>query len=466
MYSYNLPETRNAATIDLAVAARDVIAYSTMDTLSHNGDPMFSSLDELTWDVIVPVCIYYGLLNKRMRFEGPKRPMADHKNLRSYIAYYLFARGDNSLVRGKWADKLGFDSSGFPSILRSIYPSLPVHADFAQDDVFRNYTYLWYVLNITRDSQDPKPSDISFFTDITSVTVNKGLLKKTLLDKNGVFYNFVKEFLKGPINRSRKNPEVDVVSELYPLTSNAPTSLELNTAAVGPEEGADRSPDIVRAIRPILSLNSGPNTAVSGLCAMESAPLDALAILAGKDDLSGKSVYRHLDKVCSTLKTRHIMDLIHDSAKSEILDHAGRNASEDKYYHSRILVLPNQENKARVVAQGDCFTQMVLYPVHTFLKSVSRNIHMSYMEDQVAGIELLKELTANPDNLPVGMDATAMTDRFSIEPQRVVLRCLLGDDELADDLLRLMVDREFVYTTPDRVDHTLRYNQGQGMGIY
>lgn len=92
----------------------------------------------------------------------------------------------------------------------------------------------------------------------------------------------------------------------------------------------------------------------------------------------------------------------------------------DKECLRRIAIFPDKEDKIRVVAILDYFSQTVLRPLHSYLYRKLRRIPQDRTFDQGAFKDSFK-----PVGKVYSADLTAATDRFPIEVQSMVLEGLL-----------------------------------------
>lgn len=132
----------------------------------------------------------------------------------------------------------------------------------------------------------------------------------------------------------------------------------------------------------------------------------------------------------------------------------------EKVYHSKIINTPNPENKQRIVAMVDYWTQAILKPYELYLSKIERKVPNSYMFDQDSGREKARIFTKI--GLPISLDGTDFTDRFPIELQKIVLKYMFNE-ESAEKICRLMTDRSFFVEDLDRY---VRYQVGQPMGMH
>jgi hypothetical protein len=194
--------------------------------------------------------------------------------------------------------------------------------------------------------------------------------------------------------------------------------------------------------------SQGPNSKGRNSDAISTSLYDAKAIIKNKR-LSG-----HLKDVFSITGNDFMMEYINDL--SQYID------DKEKVYHSKIINTPNPENKQRIVAMVDYWTQAALKPYERFLTKVEHKIPNSYMFDQDRGRDMAKKFTSNDNSMPISLDGSDFTDRFPMELQRIVLKHLFNED-VANKICKLMVDRSFYV---EDIDRYIRYQVGQPMGMH
>jgi hypothetical protein len=122
----------------------------------------------------------------------------------------------------------------------------------------------------------------------------------------------------------------------------------------------------------------------------------------------------------------------------------------------RITHFPDKEDKVRVVAIGDYFSQTALRPLHIYLNKVLRKLPADCTFNQSNFIKYTKNWTEF-----YSIDLTAFTDRFPIILVYDILSIRFGK-EYADSWRYLMVEKPFML---DRVN-SIRYEVGTPMGMY
>lgn len=113
--------------------------------------------------------------------------------------------------------------------------------------------------------------------------------------------------------------------------------------------------------------------------------------------------------------------------------------------------------KVRVFAMVDAWTQWVLYPLHSLIFKILKDVPMDGTFDQLKPLEALKASSSL-----YSLDLTAATDRLPISLQRELLGQLL-DREVATAWVNLLVGRS--YRLHDKSGFKdLKYAVGQPMG--
>jgi hypothetical protein len=133
-----------------------------------------------------------------------------------------------------------------------------------------------------------------------------------------------------------------------------------------------------------------------------------------------------------------------------------------EFCHSRLLVIPDPENKVRIAACVDYFSQMMFYPVENLCNRVEALVPNSFMFNQDGGRERARMFTINGN--PYSLDASSFTDRFPMDVQCKVLECLTNK-EFTSEFRALMVNRDFKVPR-SKEGKTVRYNAGQPMGAH
>lgn len=194
---------------------------------------------------------------------------------------------------------------------------------------------------------------------------------------------------------------------------------------------------------------NGPNSQGRGLDALESAHIDAFAVT--NDELVSYNLQKYLQLVDRTDFWNYITDLSQSFTPDGIAVTC-----------SKLVAIEQPENKQRVIAELDYFSQAALLPLHHYLTKVTTSVPNSYVFDQNKGRELVKEFTSDPTAQPQSEDASNWTDRFPMELQESVLKTLFNK-EFARSCRRLLTDRRF--TVQGQKDSVM-YGAGQPMGAF
>nr|QXN75384.1 MAG: RNA-dependent RNA polymerase [Grapevine-associated mitovirus 9] len=126
----------------------------------------------------------------------------------------------------------------------------------------------------------------------------------------------------------------------------------------------------------------------------------------------------------------------------------------------KLSYFPDKENKVRVIAVGDYWSQTALRPLHNYLYSVLRKIPQDQTFDQGAG---LKELALTEEWFS-SVDLSNATDRFPIKVISQLLRAKLPSSYV-DAWEHVMVGYPFVFN--DGISETsVNYQTGNPMGFY
>lgn len=196
--------------------------------------------------------------------------------------------------------------------------------------------------------------------------------------------------------------------------------------------------------------SSGPNSGKTLPDGLISAHLDAIAIINDSNvSWSIKGLSNYIEK-------------------PEYFEYIQNLSSEFQEFYSkdlccsRLAALPQPENKVRIVAIIDYFSQNLLLPLHDYLFEVTRKLPNTYVFDQDKGRELVKSFTSDEEANPQSFDASNFTDRFPWELQECVLE-FLTNKEYARWVRHLLINRDF--KVPGR-KNTVRYGAGQPMGAF
>lgn len=192
--------------------------------------------------------------------------------------------------------------------------------------------------------------------------------------------------------------------------------------------------------------SQGPNSKGRNADAIQTAHLDAKAIS------NNMQLRKNLKNV--------LEEMGNDSLIEYILDLASSVEDCEKVYHSKIINVPNPENKQRIVAMVDYWTQQTLKPLEKFISRVERKVGNSFMFDQDLGRSRAKSFTEG-GNTPISLDGSSFTDRFPLELQLKVLKHLFNED-FATKVGKLMVERMFYV---EDLGKYVKYEVGQPMGM-
>lgn len=214
--------------------------------------------------------------------------------------------------------------------------------------------------------------------------------------------------------------------------------------------------DVVKCISEKLifhdTCKSGPNSSFDGLDALTSSHYDAYAIT------QDTSVSYNLKRYLENIERTDLYDYI--EALASKVDHKER----DKFICSKLVALKQPENKQRVVAIIDYFSQCALLPLHKELCRITKFVPNTYVFDQDKGRDLVKSFTNDPDALPQSSDASNWTDRFPMELQEQLLIVLFNKD-YARKTRHLLTNRDFKISGNGKSSR-VRYGAGQPMGAY
>lgn len=127
----------------------------------------------------------------------------------------------------------------------------------------------------------------------------------------------------------------------------------------------------------------------------------------------------------------------------------------------KISYFPDKEDKVRVIAQGDYFSQTCLRPLHSYLYNCLRKIPQDCTFDQGS----FKTRKAGSD-IYYSVDLSAATDRFPISVISHVLKGLLPSWYVSL-WESIKVGYPFNYRAPNSgVDDMISYSVGNPMGFY
>lgn len=385
--------------------------FSKLSMLMHTFFSDCVTLDQITDDIGTTIGIFNHMIRERGISEGVKR----YKIERQYVLRKLLGLPNQTV------EVLKLDKDGWPNKYRFL-------KDRVQGLDFRNrrksVKYINTILSISRLVKEPDMT-IGSFPSITN-----------------------------PLNKSDQ-----LIDEISEFKSDLPGLLK----DLGIE--CDLDPAILRVkdsscIKGMLSTHSstnvGPNNTIS---------------INGKKYRGNATITSHIDAL-SVINDRELSKNIQRFAtltdNSKVIETMYTLASipESKSWnpnpvHSRLGILSQPENKRRVVAIIDYWSQTLLKPLHNVLAKSAKKVPCSYYEDQDAGRELCRQFTTDPSAYPVSYDATDFTDRFPRLIQEAVL-AVLFNEQFAKSAIKLMACRNF--RTPN--GKIIRYGAGQPMGAY
>lgn len=190
---------------------------------------------------------------------------------------------------------------------------------------------------------------------------------------------------------------------------------------------------------------SGPNGQ-----AVWNSHLDAKAILEDSE------VHNNLVAMCNLLERKDLLTVLEEAASLPNLVGIG----EEKPLHSKLHVLFEKGDKARVIAIIDYFTQEVLSPFHDTIASILKGIPQDGTFDQNKIADKVRILTEENDLPLYSFDLTAATDRLPVILQRLIIQRLINVEGFGFLWQKLLTFRTFQTETGEQV----RYQVGQPMG--
>lgn len=125
----------------------------------------------------------------------------------------------------------------------------------------------------------------------------------------------------------------------------------------------------------------------------------------------------------------------------------------------KLTWFPDKEEKIRIIAIVDYWSQTVLKPLHSYLNNVLKKIKQDRTFDQGAFKEVLKD-----KEIYYSIDLTAFTDRFPMLINTKLLKCLLPETYV-NAWQDIMVGYPFEFTNKDKKE-SLSYQVGNPMGAY
>jgi hypothetical protein len=209
------------------------------------------------------------------------------------------------------------------------------------------------------------------------------------------------------------------------------------------------SSQVSRAVlfrRPHFTTKSGPNGH-----ALKTSTVDLELLYKEENILLKESIYK-----VGGPKLQDFMDSV--IGKCGLINKALRNTSGGIL--RKISWFPDKDGKTRVVAILDYYSQMCLFPLHSFLMRVLKNIPQDCTYDQGSFYDKI-----NGWDEFYSIDLTAATDRFPITVICQVLKGYLPHDWVEAWKI-VMVSKSFRFIDENgRVDQ-LYYSVGNPMGAY
>nr|WEU70944.1 MAG: RNA-dependent RNA polymerase [Hangzhou mito-like virus 6] len=129
--------------------------------------------------------------------------------------------------------------------------------------------------------------------------------------------------------------------------------------------------------------------------------------------------------------------------------------------HSKLHVIFEKGDKARIIAIGDYWTQEVLTPLHKLIAKILGGLRMdgTFNQDKIA--EQVRNWTRIEGIRLYSLDLSAATDRLPITLQSKILDFLTGIEEFGETWRKLLVERDFTLKGLEPI----RYQTGQPMGF-
>lgn len=184
--------------------------------------------------------------------------------------------------------------------------------------------------------------------------------------------------------------------------------------------------------------------------ALWSAHVDAQAIL------QDEKVANNLRSFCGLVDSMSIVEDLESCAKCPPVF-----MTSDEPGHSKLAVIYENGNKARIVAIIDYWTQEALWPLHDVLSDILKDIPMDSTHDQDAGAERVKTFTSSRVRQGVySFDLSSATDRLPVALQARVLDELFGIEGLGEAWMKLLTQRGFRTGLGGKIE----YEVGQPMG--
>jgi hypothetical protein len=129
--------------------------------------------------------------------------------------------------------------------------------------------------------------------------------------------------------------------------------------------------------------------------------------------------------------------------------------------HSKLHILYESGDKARIIAIVDYWTQDIMTPLHDTINHFLKGLSQDCTFDQDKGVEVIKTWTALGFKGLSSLDLKSATDRLPAVLQAQIIGYLLGSTHMGDLWLKIITDRSF--HTESGV--AVKYAVGQPMGI-
>jgi len=121
----------------------------------------------------------------------------------------------------------------------------------------------------------------------------------------------------------------------------------------------------------------------------------------------------------------------------------------------RLTYIPDKECKMRGIAIADYYSQLVLKPIHEQQARILGTLSTDYTFNQDGYKQVVKTFF---DKYPISskrpriysVDLKSATDRMPLEPQHLLMTCLLKNQEQADAWRHLVVGSPFVLDLRNR----------------
>lgn len=269
-------------------------------------------------------------------------------------------------------------------------------------------------------------------------------------DERRLAYRILLSFLESyQVVTVPRSPDLSTITAPYTGLQGAVDSIGVDAAILDLGlEPSQNSLALHRAYRDATyhtSSSAGPNGQ-----AIWTSHVDAQAVLADQE------LFSHMCSFASLVGfDGRIADLQDASNHPRVF--SGRN----QIHHSKLHVIFEKGDKARVIAILDYWTQELLTPLHDVLASNLRALSTDGTFDQDRQAERVRQFTAQKGSVGVySLDLSAATDRLPITLQAKVLDALTGVDGIGSAWANLLTQRDFV----TELGGGVRYAVGQPMG--